>query len=84
MRLGGFGGEQTLLVRWASGTRVPPHTHTTVEETLVLEGELQDEFHRYPAGTWFRAPRGSTHAPFSVGGALVLIKVGHVRESQPI
>ena len=81
MLLGGFGGERTVLVRWAPGTQVPPHTHATVEETLVLTGELQDEFHRYPAGTWFRAPRGSTHAPFSTGGALILIKIGHVREA---
>jgi len=81
MLLGRFGGERTVLVRWAPGTQVPPHTHATVEETLVLSGELQDEYHRYPAGTWFRAPRGSTHAPFSTEGALILIKVGHVREA---
>jgi anti-sigma factor ChrR (cupin superfamily) len=81
MLLGGFGSERTVLVRWAPGTQVPPHTHATVEETLVLSGELQDEFHRYPAGTWFRAPRGSTHAPFSTSGALILIKIGHVREA---
>lgn len=78
MLLAAFGTERTVLVRWAPGTQVPPHTHSSVEETLVLEGELQDEANRYPAGTWFRAPLGSRHAPASPGGALILIKVGHV------
>ena len=78
MLLSAFGTERTVLVRWAPGTQVPPHTHASVEETLVLEGELQDEFNHYPAGTWFRAPLGSTHAPCSPSGALILIKVGHV------
>ena len=77
--LASYDTERTVLVRWAPGTHIPPHTHGTVEETLVLEGEIQDEAHRYPAGTWFRAPRGSTHAPFSTTGALIMIKVGHVR-----
>ncbi len=78
MLLSAFGTERTVLVRWAPGTQVPPHTHASVEETLVLEGEIQDEASRYPAGTWFRAPLGSTHAPASPAGALILIKVGHV------
>lgn len=73
------GSERTVLVRWAPGTQVPEHTHGTVEETLVLEGEIRDASHHYPAGTWFRAPRGSTHAPYSPNGALILIKVGHVQ-----
>ncbi|MFM7119351.1 MAG: cupin domain-containing protein [Gammaproteobacteria bacterium] len=77
--LASYDTERTVLVRWDPGTHIPPHTHGSVEETLVLEGEIQDDAHRYPAGTWFRAPRGSTHAPFSDNGALILIKVGHVR-----
>lgn len=76
--LAAVGTERTVLVRWAAGTQIPPHTHATVEETLVIEGELQDEFGAYPAGTWFRVPQGSTHAPRSRHGALILIKVGHV------
>ena len=81
MLLAAVGPERTVLVRWAPGTRIDPHTHATVEETLVLEGELEDEFGCYPAGTWFRVPRGSTHAPYSPRGALILIKVGHIAES---
>jgi anti-sigma factor ChrR (cupin superfamily) len=76
--LASAGDERTVLVRWDAGTKVPVHTHAGVEETLVLDGEIEDEFHRYPAGTWFRAPRGSRHEPFSREGALILIKVGHV------
>ena len=75
--LGGFGTERTVLVRWAPGTHIPEHTHASVEETLVLEGEIEDDEGRYPAGTWFRVPTGSTHAPRSPRGALILIRVGH-------
>lgn len=75
--LGGFGTERTVLVRWDPGTRIPEHTHASVEETLVLEGEIEDDEGTYPAGTWFRVPTGSTHAPRSPRGALIMIKVGH-------
>ncbi len=75
--LGGFGRERTVLVRWDPGTRIPEHTHASVEETLVLEGEIEDDEGHYPAGTWFRVPTGSTHAPRSPRGALIMIKVGH-------
>lgn len=75
--LGGFGTERTVLVRWDPGTRIPEHTHASVEETLVLEGEIEDDEGCYPAGTWFRVPTGSTHAPRSPRGALIMIKVGH-------
>jgi anti-sigma factor ChrR (cupin superfamily) len=76
--LGGHGGEHTALVRWAPGTVFQPHAHFGGEEILVLEGVFEDEFGRYPSGTWMRSPHGSRHRPFSRGGALIWVKVGHL------
>lgn len=76
--LGGFGSESTALVRWAPGTVFQAHQHHGGEEILVLDGVFEDQFGRYPAGTWIRSPHGSRHAPFSHEGALIWVKVGHL------
>lgn len=71
-------GVSTALVRWQPGTQFNMHSHPGGEEILVLEGELADEAGMYPAGTWLRSPCGSRHQPFSPGGALIYVKVGHL------
>jgi anti-sigma factor ChrR (cupin superfamily) len=35
-------GELTCLLKFAAGTRIPPHEHPAIEQTLVLEGTMQD------------------------------------------
>lgn len=79
--LGGYGSEHTALVRWAPGTHFQAHTHHGGEEILVLDGVFEDEFGRYPSGTWIRSPHGSRHQPFSRAGALIWVKVGHLPEA---
>lgn len=70
-------GVSTALVRWAPRTRFNPHTHPGGEEILVLEGVFSDELGAYPAGTWLRNPRWSSHTPFTgAEGALIYVKVG--------
>lgn len=76
--LDSVGGTHTALVRWAPGTRFTAHRHMGGEEILVLEGVFQDENGDYPAGTWMRSPHGSSHTPFSEGGCLIYVKVGHL------
>jgi anti-sigma factor ChrR (cupin superfamily) len=76
--LDSVGSTHTALVRWAAGTRFSAHRHFGGEEILVLEGTFQDEFADYPAGTWLRNPHGSAHTPFSTGGCLIYVKVGHL------
>ena len=44
-------------------------------EFLVLEGVFADEKGRYPAGTYVRNPPGSSHAPFSVEGCVIFVKL---------
>jgi anti-sigma factor ChrR (cupin superfamily) len=72
-------GISTALVRWAPQTQFTTHAHPGGEEILVLDGVFQDEFGRYPAGTWLRSPRWSRHTPFTGDeGALIYVKVGSV------
>jgi anti-sigma factor ChrR (cupin superfamily) len=78
MPLSEFGGQHTALVRWAAGTRFNPHRHYGGEEIYVLEGVFEDEFGRYPAGTWMRSPHLSAHCPFSTEGCTILVKTGHL------
>lgn len=65
----------TSLVRYPPSSRFPPHEHALGEEFLVLEGELGDEYGRYPAGTYVRNPPGSRHTPFSDPGCVVWVKL---------
>lgn len=72
-------GVNTALVRWAANTQFNPHTHPGGEEILVLEGVFCDEFGQYPAGSWLRNPRYSSHRPFTQAqGALIYVKTGHL------
>lgn len=77
-----FESEHTALVRWAPGTQFNAHRHYGGEEIYVLEGVFEDEFGRYPAGTWIRSPHLSTHRPFSQEGCTILVKTGHLPVAQ--
>ncbi|WP_323766937.1 cupin domain-containing protein [Antarctobacter sp.] len=72
------GSEVVRLVRFDPGTRLETHGHVGGEEVYVIDGVLQDENGRYPAGTWLRSPDRSQHAPFSDEGCLIFIKTGHL------
>ena len=79
MPLHEFDQEQTALIRWPAHTQFPKHEHVAGEEVLILEGKLLDEHGEYPAGSWFRNPPGSSHAPFTLeDGALLWVKSGHL------
>ena len=71
-------GEHTALVRWQPETFFQSHAHFGGEEILVLDGVFEDEFGRYPAGSWLRSPHLSRHQPFSREGCTIFVKVGHL------
>jgi anti-sigma factor ChrR (cupin superfamily) len=73
-----FGSELVCLVRYAPGTVFSRHSHPMGEEILVLDGMFEDGDDAYPAGTWLRNPPASQHQPFSLGGCLLYVKVGHL------
>ena len=76
-------GESVALVRFAPGTALRDDLHSGGEELLVLEGVLEDQYGRYPAGTWLRQPDGSSHDPFSGEGCLLWVKRGHLPPVAP-
>ena len=73
-----FGTERVVLQRWHRDARLGNHRHAGGAEVLVLEGAWQDEFGRYPAGTWLRLPADGAHAPHTSEGCLLWLKSGHL------
>lgn len=68
----------TSIVRYAPGSRFSPHTHGLGEEILVLEGTLNDETGQFGSGTYIKNPPGSSHAPYSLTGCTLLVKLRHL------
>ncbi|MFK7865082.1 MAG: cupin domain-containing protein [Pseudohongiellaceae bacterium] len=68
-------GHATSIVRYEPGAVFSSHEHPKGEEILVLEGVFSDESGDYSAGTYFRNPRGSRHAPFSKEGCVLFVKL---------
>ena len=65
----------TSLVRYAPGSSFSAHTHGAGEEFLVLEGVFSDETGDFPAGFYVRNAPGSRHAPSSIPGAIIFVKL---------
>lgn len=68
-------GHTTSIVQYKAGAKFNTHPHPMGEEILVLEGVFSDENGDYPAGTYLRNPPGSSHAPFSIEGCKLLVKL---------
>lgn len=83
-RRGGEVARATSIVRYAPGSRFPPHSHGGGEEILVLEGTFSDDQGDYPAGTYLRNPPGSSHAPFSEGGCTLFVKLRQMHPGDPM
>ena len=74
-------GHATSVVRYEPGSSFKRHEHPYGEEILVLDGIFSDETGDYPAGTYFRNPPGSGHAPFSKNGCPLFVKLCQFQES---
>ena len=74
-RIGAEKARATSIVRYAPGSRFPPHAHPGGEEILVLSGVFSDEDGDYPQGWYLRNPPGSAHAPSSREGATIFVKL---------
>ena len=74
-------GHATSLVRYEAGSVFRSHPHPLGEEILVLQGVFSDEKGDYKAGSYFRNPPGSSHAPHSAEGCLLLVKLHLFQES---
>lgn len=78
MRMGAEVAYATSVVRYAAGSHFPSHTHGGGEEIWVLSGVFSDEHGDYPAGSYLRHPVSSSHAPFSVEGCEILVRLWQV------
>lgn len=56
-----------VLIRMDPGCSYPPHRHAGIEDVLVLQGGYRDDRGEHVAGSFFRYPSGSTHAPVALG-----------------
>lgn len=74
-RVGGEVARATSVVRYLPGSRFARHVHGGGEEIFVLDGVFSDETGDYPAGSYLRSPPGSSHAPFSDDGCVILVKL---------
>jgi len=77
-RDGGEVARATSIVRYAAGSAFPEHRHELGEEVLVLEGDFHDGSGTYGPGTFLRNPPGSSHAPGSIAGCTLFVKLRHV------
>ncbi len=71
-------GSGSTLVKWAPQTYFSPHRHHGGEEIFVVDGVFEDEYGRYPTGSWIRSPHMSFHQPFSKEGCTIFVKTGHL------
>ncbi len=65
-------GAATVLFRFAPGAQAPMHEHTGLEQTFVIEGELEDHDGIVRAGNFAVRQPGSVHAASSKTGSLHL------------
>ncbi len=69
--------ESIFLIRWKLAAHFKPIMDPKGEEILVIEGELQDEFGRYPKGSWIRNPTAIWQSWVATAGTVVYYKNGH-------
>jgi anti-sigma factor ChrR (cupin superfamily) len=77
-RDGGEVARATSVVRYAPGARFDAHRHELGEEILVLEGTFSDASGDYGPGSYLRNPPGTTHAPWSVEGCTLFVKLRYM------
>ncbi|KZN12312.1 cupin domain-containing protein [Marinomonas sp. TW1] len=68
-------GHATSIVQYQPKSVFRPHPHPLGEEILVLSGVFSDETGDFKAGSYFRNPPGTSHAPHSGEGCLLLVKL---------
>lgn len=74
-------GHATSVVKYQPGAAFKTHSHPKGEEILVLSGVFSDEHGDYPAGSYLRNPHGSSHAPYSEPGCVLLVKLCQFQDS---
>lgn len=68
-------GHTTSIVKYEAGSKFSEHPHPLGEEIFVLDGVFSDETGDFGPGTYIRNPPGSAHAPFSLEGCVIMVKL---------
>ncbi|WP_417455273.1 cupin domain-containing protein [Kiloniella sp.] len=74
-RIGDEVARATTIVQFDRDKYFPEHTHDGGEEFFVLEGTFSDQYGDFPAGTYVRNPIGTSHAPHTVEGCTIFVKL---------
>jgi len=74
-RIGDEKARATTIVRYAKDSHFSTHTHDEGEEFVVLEGTFSDSSGDFSPGVYVRNPPGSAHAPWSVDGTIIFVKL---------
>jgi anti-sigma factor ChrR (cupin superfamily) len=64
-------GEMTCLLKLEPGAHIPFHKHPEIEQSLVLEGSVEDHDGVAVAGDYVWRKSGSLHDNRSPGGAIL-------------
>ena len=68
--------DTTQLQRWASGASPGTVIYEGGVEIFVLEGAFEDEHGSYGKHSWLRLPTHAEHAPVSLSGCELYVKMG--------
>ena len=63
----------TILTKLEPCAGIPEHVHEDLEQTLVLEGSLEDHEGACTAGNFVIRAKGSRHAPVAPNGCTMLV-----------
>ena len=74
LREGGPSAGRTVLLKLPPDWEMEAHSHTTVEQHYVLEGENESQGKIFTAGSYQLIPRKTDHGPFvTKSGAVILV-----------
>jgi anti-sigma factor ChrR (cupin superfamily) len=71
-------GETVTMERLDAGAGLPAYDCKGGEELLLISGDLADDEHSYPVGTWIRSPDVYHQGLHSRHGAVYWVKRGHL------
>ncbi len=74
LSVGGSIAPRTIMLKLPPGWKMDGHSHRYTELHYVLEGQIESQGQKYPAGTFRVIPKAVEHGPFgSETGAIVLV-----------
>ena len=74
LAVGGSIAPRTVMLKLPPGWKMDGHSHRFTELHYVMEGQIESQGQKYPAGTFRVIPKAVEHGPFgSETGAIVLV-----------